>query len=139
MRWLSLLLLLPGPVWGDVVAPNRTIRAQTLIAAEDLVLLDRQVPGALADPAEAIGMEARTTLYANRPLRPADIGPPSLIERNQIVTLAFSAGGLRILTEGRALASGGAGEVVRIMNLSSRTTVSGRILADGSVTVGPAP
>lgn len=139
MRWLSLLLLLPGPVWGEAVAPNRTVRAQTLIAAEDLVLLDRQVPGAIVDPAEAIGMEARTTLYANRPLRASDIGPPSLIDRNQIVPLSFSTRGLQILTEGRALASGGAGEVIRIMNLSSRTTVSGRILADGSVVVGPAP
>ena len=47
--------------------------------------------------------------------------------------------GLRILTEGRALARGGVGDVIRVMNLSSRTTVSGRIAADGSVHVGLAP
>ena len=31
------------------------------------------------------------------------------------------------------------GDVIRVMNLSSRTTVSGRIAADGSVHVGLAP
>lgn len=139
MRWIIALLLLSGVAQAETVAANRVIRTGTVIEATDLILLDRDMPEAVRDPAEVIGQEARRTLYANRPLRPEDIGPPRLIDRNQIVPLSFAGGGLSILTEGRALASGGAGEVIRIMNLSSRTTVSGRILADGSVVVGPAP
>ncbi|HRK42413.1 MAG TPA: flagellar basal body P-ring formation chaperone FlgA [Gemmobacter sp.] len=138
--WRAVLLLaFAGPAAAETLVPSRTIRAQDIIAAEDLVVIARTTPGALSDPLEAIGQEARTTLYANRPIRPGDIGAPALIDRNQIVPLNYVTGGLRILTEGRALARGGVGDVIRVMNLSSRTTVSGRIAADGSVHVGLAP
>ena len=138
--WRAVLLFaFAGPAAAETLVPSRTIRAQDIIAAEDLVVIARTTPGALSDPLEAIGQEARTTLYANRPIRPGDIGAPALIDRNQIVPLNYVTGGLRILTEGRALARGGVGDVIRVMNLSSRTTVSGRIAADGSVHVGLAP
>jgi flagella basal body P-ring formation protein FlgA len=68
-------------------------------------------------------------------VRAADLGPPALVDRNQIVALDFRAGGLSIRAEGRALARGGAGDVIRVMNLASRTTVSGRIRPDGVVDV----
>ena len=51
------------------------------------------------------------------------------------MTLVFLKGGLRIATEGRALGRGSEGEIIRVMNLSSRTTVSGRIQSDGSIEV----
>ena len=47
---------------------------------------------------------ARVTLYPDRPIRPGDLAPPALVDRNQIVTLEYAAGPLVILTEGRALA-----------------------------------
>jgi hypothetical protein len=72
-----------------------------------------------------------------RPVRAADLGPPAVVERNQIVGLAYRSGGLAILTEGRALARGGVGDVIRVMNLASRATVTGTIGPDGLVAVGP--
>lgn len=136
MRWL-MLLMLAAPAQAETLVATRTVRAQTVVAAQDLGLIRDTVPGMLADPAEAIGQEARVTLYAGRPIRPADLGPPAIVERNQIVPLAYRAGPLSILTEGRALARGGAGDTIRVMNLASRSTVSGRIRADGTVAVGP--
>lgn len=139
--WRAMLLatLAAFPAAADTLVPTRTIRAQDIIAPEDLTVIARNTPGALSDPLEAVGLEARTTLYANRPIRPGDIGAPAVIDRNQIVPLNYVTGSLSILTEGRALARGGVGDVIRVMNLSSRTTVSGRIAADGSVHVGLAP
>lgn len=136
---LLILMALAAPAGAETLVPTRTIRAQDILAPEDLTVIARNTPGALTDPLEAIGLEARSTLYANRPIRPGDIGAPAIIDRNQIVPLNYVTGGLRILTEGRALARGGVGDVIRVMNLSSRTTVSGRIVADGSVHVGLAP
>lgn len=133
------LLAFAAPASAETLVPTRTIRAQDIIAQEDLTVIARNTPGALSDPLEAIGLEARTTLYANRPIRPGDLGAPAVIDRNQIVPLNYLTGGLSILTEGRALSRGGVGDVIRVMNLSSRTTVSGRIAADGSVHVGLAP
>ncbi|QUS35929.1 flagellar basal body P-ring formation chaperone FlgA [Falsirhodobacter algicola] len=139
MRWLFALLLLPGPALADTVVASRTIRADTVLAATDLALLPQDTEGALDDPRLAVGMEARVTLYANRPIRPEDLGPPALVDRNQLVSLSFHSGTLSILTEGRALGRGGVGDVIRVMNLASRTTVTGRVTPDGGVIVGPNP
>lgn len=140
MRWLLLALLaLPVPVAAETLIATRTIRAHAVLVAGDVAVVAALVPGALSDPAEALGQEARVMLYAGRPIRHGDVGPRASVERNQLVTLVYRAGPLAILTEGRALARGGAGDVIRVMNLSSRSTVTGRILPDGSVGVGPFP
>ncbi len=130
------ILALAGAAQADVVVPLRNIPARSLISPGDLVLRAGDVPGALTDPAAAAGMEARVALYANRPVRAADIGPPAIIERNQILTLVFMRNGLSITAEGRALDRAGAGDVVRVMNLASRSTVSARISQDGVAHVG---
>lgn len=136
MRVLALWLLLAGPALAENVVATRTIPAGSIIGPEDVTLVDAVLPGALADLSLALGQETRTAIYAGRPVRASDLGPPTLVERNQSVPLIYRSGGLAISTEGRALARGSVGEVIRIMNLGSRTTVSGRIGADGAVYVG---
>ena len=138
MRAAILLLA----VWAqaasaETVVAARTIPAQSLIAAEDLVLRDGSVPGGADDPLLLVGMEARVALYAGRPIRVADVGFPAVVERNQIVPLVYDSSGLRIATEGRALDRAGVGEFIRIMNLASRTTVTARIGEDGAAYVSP--
>lgn len=137
MRWLLLMLCLPFPALADTVVASRTIRAQTVLEAGDVVLAAGEVGGALSDPAQAVGQEARVTLYAGRPIRSGDLGPPAVVERNQLVPLSYVSGPLAIVTEGRALARGGIGDSVNVMNLASRSIVIGRIGADGMVRVGP--
>ena len=84
---------------------------------------------------QALGMEARVTLYAGRPIPLASLAPPAQVERNQLVTLVFRQGGLEIRAEGRALARGAPDETVRVMNLASRNTLSGRVAGPGLVFV----
>ncbi|MDP4031279.1 MAG: flagellar basal body P-ring formation chaperone FlgA [Pseudorhodobacter sp.] len=139
MRFLVLLLLLPAMAHADSLVATRTIRAQSILAASDMTLVAAEIPGGLSNVTAAIGLETRVTLYAGRPIHPADLGPPAIIDRNQIIALVYRAGSLAILTEGRAMARGGVGDVIRVMNLASRTTVTGRIAADGRVQVGPNP
>ena len=136
MRGMLILLLTVQPALADSVVATRTIRAQTVVGPDDLTLVAADLPGSVTDPQLVIGLEARVAIYAGKPVRLADLGPPTLVERNQIVPLIYLSGGLAISTEGRALARGAAGEVIRIMNLGSRTTVSGRIGPDGAVYVG---
>lgn len=132
---LTAAALCAPPAWAEYLVTLRTIRAKTIVNAEDLALKKGEILGALSDPAEVTGMEARVALYAGRPLRPGDLGPPAIIERNDLVTLTFRQGVLTIAAEGRALGRGAAGEAIRVMNLNSRTTVTGRIADDGSVEV----
>jgi len=137
MRAFLFLILMASPAWADSLIATRTIRAQSVLTAEDVALVAAAIPGAITDPALAIGLEARVTLYAGRPIGSGDVGPPALVGRNQTVLLVFRRGGLSILTEGRALDRGAVGQVIRVMNMTSRATVSGIIGPDGSVTVAP--
>jgi flagella basal body P-ring formation protein FlgA len=138
MRWLLGVLAMVGPAGADSLVATHTIRAQSVVAAEDFAVVDADIPGALADPAAAIGLEAKVTIYAGRPITANDVGPAALVERNQTVSLIYRSGGLSILTEGRALSRGVAGDVIKVMNLSSRMTVSGTIGLDGTVSVNTA-
>lgn len=112
-----------------------TIRAQTVLNEKDIAFADEASIGAVEDPAAVIGLAARTVIYQGRPIRPEDLGPPALIDRNQIVVLTYVSGALSIVTEGRALGRGGVGETIRVMNSASRTTVTGIVATDGTVRI----
>ena len=135
--WRFLFLILPSMAMADSVVATRTIRAQSVVQADDLTLVAAAIPNAMGNLADAVGQEARISIYAGRPILAADLGPPAVVDRNQIVPLAYQSGALAILTEGRALTRGGVGDVIRVMNLASRSTVLGRISANGAVLVGP--
>ena len=136
MKTLALLfLILPGLAVAESIVPVRTIRAKEVISAEDLAIKPVRVDGAYENAADIIGQEARVALYAGRPVRYGDVGPPAIVARNEIVALIYTKGGLRIVTEGRSLGRGAAGDTIRAMNIASRSTVAGKILADGSIEV----
>jgi flagella basal body P-ring formation protein FlgA len=136
LRALILYTVLASPLAAESLVATRVIRAQTLLSAGDVSLVASEILGALADPADALGKEARVTLYPGRAIRATDVGPPALVERNQIVTLIYNAGGLGITTDGRALARGGLGDVIQVMNLSSRALIAGQVAENGIVYIG---
>lgn len=131
---IALLLVAPLAAQGGVLAAARTLPAGTVIAAADLRAVDSDRPG-LSDPSEAIGRQTRITIYEGRPLHANLLQAPRLVQRNQLVRLSFQRGPLRIDMQGRVLADGGAGDVVRVMNTDSRNTVSARVQPDGSLLV----
>lgn len=138
MRWILLMLALASPVCAqETVIAAGTIRGATLIGPADVAVIEGETPGALTDISYAIGMEARINLYPGRPIRPGDLRPPAIVERNEIVSLRYNYGGLLVMTEGRALDRAAAGEALRVINLASRQTVTATATAPGLVTVGP--
>ncbi|SMX40349.1 flagellar basal body P-ring formation chaperone FlgA [Octadecabacter ascidiaceicola] len=135
IRLFAFFIALAAPVSADTIVAARTIPARSLIGADDVLIRDVDIAGALTTPDLAIGKETRVALYAGRPIRAGDIGPPAVIERNQIITLVYQRGGVVISTEGRALDRAGPGDVIRVMNLASRSTVSAQIDATGTALV----
>ena len=118
----SVMPIAPGPV---IVKAAHNLRSGTVLHSSDL-LLESGGDTALD---LFVGMELKRSVYAGVSIKPSDVGAPTAIERNAIVSLEFVRGPLMITTEGRALDSGSVGEAVRIMNLNSKTiltaTVSG--------------
>lgn len=131
----ALIVMSPMAVQAEIVVPTRTIRAKEIIVASDLELTNTEVDGVVMDPGLLIGQEARVALYPGRPIRETDVGPPAIVDRNDLVVLVFNRQPLSITAEGRALGRGAAGDRIRVMNLSSRTTVTGHIRPDGQIEV----
>ncbi|MCV6591660.1 MAG: flagellar basal body P-ring formation chaperone FlgA [Silicimonas sp.] len=132
---IALLATLPVAAVAETLTATRLVRPQTIIGPGDLGVMAQVIPGALRPEDDIVGLEARITLYPGRPILPNHVGPAALVERNQPVVVFFKQGGLTIATDGRALSRGAEGDIVRVMNLASRHTVSGKVQPDGSVVV----
>ncbi len=130
-----ILIGLAAPLFAETLTAARVVRPNTIIGPGDLGIMNSNVPGALTTDVNVIGLEARITLYPGRPILPDHVGPAALVERNQPVVVVFRSGGLTISADGRALSRGAEGDTVRVMNMGSRTTVSGKVQPDGSIVV----
>ncbi|MCK0168259.1 flagellar basal body P-ring formation chaperone FlgA [Jannaschia sp. S6380] len=135
IRLAFLLALVAHPLAAESVTVIHAVRAGTALTADDLTFAETETEDGFADPRDVIGLEARVNLYPGRAILARDVGLPTVIERNAIVPLLFRRGGLTITLEGRALGRAGAGEPVRVMNLSSRATLTGIATETGAVVV----
>ena len=121
---LGLLTCMSLPARADVVAA-RTLRVGTVIAKTDLELLSE----ASAESRDRmIGRETKRAIYAGRKIEPDDLGPVTIVHRNDVIRLVFSSKGLGLRTEGRALDDGGVGEVISVMNLDTRIVIRATVL-----------
>ncbi|SFJ42520.1 flagellar basal body P-ring formation chaperone FlgA [Jannaschia pohangensis] len=132
---LPLVIACAQSAAAQSVTVVQPVRAGTALVADDLAFREVSDPNGFSDPRDLIGLEARVNLYPGRAILVRDVGLPTVIDRNAVVPLIFRRGGLTITLEGRALSRAGAGEQVRVMNLSSRTTVTGVATASGSIIV----
>lgn len=134
-RWLALFLIAtPIPGSADTLIATRTLPAGTILTHEDVTAVpDDSSPSVM--PEDVVGLQTRVMIYEGKPVRPGRLTAPVLVSRNQLVTLVYETPMIVIETEGRALDAGQAGEVIRAMNLSSRTTVSGRVSPDGTILI----
>lgn len=139
MRHLIAILAMccPALTQADTIVAARIIPAGTIIEPADIASNPTLPESGLSDIESVIGLEARIAIYKGRAIRREDLGPPTLVDRNQIVPLIYDQGGLEIRTEARALSKGGAGDVIRAMNLNSRQTVTAHVDADGVLRVAP--
>ncbi|MEO0362198.1 MAG: flagellar basal body P-ring formation chaperone FlgA [Pseudomonadota bacterium] len=119
---------------GSLVAA-RAIVVKSVIEETDVRRVPQRFEGAASELDSIVGLEARVTIYAGRPILPGDLRPPALVERNEIVRLRYRKGPLDIRTEARALDRGALGDRVRVMNLESRMIVSGVVDGEHAVTV----
>lgn len=133
---LSLIFCtIAAPCLAQDIVPVRAIRAGTTIAPNDLRRVETSTIGAVDKSDMVIGKEAARTLYPNQPIFASDLVVPALVERNQPVFLMFKTPVISIIAEGRALGRGRSGQMIKAMNLASKTVVFGHIQSDGTVLV----
>jgi flagellar basal body P-ring formation protein FlgA len=121
------------------VFAKRTLRVGALVSAADVELrplAEHRAAGVVPTLDAVVGQEVRRNLYANRPVLTGDVGVPTVVHRNSLVTLAYASGGLELTALGRAIDSAGLHELIRVVNIDSRVTVVGKVTGPGAVRVG---
>lgn len=121
------LLSVPGLAHGADVIAERTLPRGTVVTADDITNSE--------DASDLIGLETIRTVRIGSIIEARHLQTPRLVRRNEMVTLIFTSGRLRMETKGRSLGEGGEGDVVTVMNSNSRKRVSGRVIGPGQVEV----
>lgn len=125
--------------YAQVVCAARSVSRNTILTAEDLCFQRINIAKApdrlVFDTAEAVGKRVRSSLQAGKCLQQHKLFEVPLVERGDRVKLLVSAGPVNVSTLGVAKADGGAGDQIRVENLSSRKTVIGRVVDDTTVEV----
>ncbi|MEH2561215.1 flagellar basal body P-ring formation chaperone FlgA [Bradyrhizobium sp. AZCC 2289] len=119
----------------------RNVESKEVLKSSDVVVERRPKAEVGSDAAtrdRAVGMQARRQLRAGQALRIADLAKPDLVQRDQNVTLIYEAAGLYITVRGKAQDNGTEGDVVSVMNLQSKRTVSGVVTGRGQVSISVA-
>ena len=84
---------------------------------------------------EVVGMEVRRSVRAGMVLNRSVIRPPILVNRGERVSITAANGTVHVSMEGKALASGARGELIEVVNLSSRNKLEAEVIAPGVVRV----
>jgi flagella basal body P-ring formation protein FlgA len=116
----------------------RGVERNEVIKASDVVVERRPKAEVGTDAAardRVVGMQARRQLRAGQALKIADLAKPDLVQRDQTVTLIYEAAGLYLTIRGKALEAGTEGDVVSVLNLQSKRTVSGVVIGRGQVSI----
>lgn len=116
----------------------RNVERNEVIKSSDVVVERRPKAEVGADAAprdRVVGMQARRQLRAGQAIKSTDLAKPDLVQRDQNVTLIYDAAGLYLTMRGKALENGTEGDVVNVMNLQSKRTVSGTVVGRGQVSI----
>ena len=135
MKVLLALVLTALPVHADVVVAARTLQVGTILAVDDLLTVPGSHTGSFADLAGLVGQALAEPVKGGHPILSSQISNPVLIERNARVSIYYYHNGIVLAAEARALDSAGAGETIRVLNLTSQRILTGSVLADGRILV----
>jgi len=117
---------------------TRNVERTDLLKSSDIMVERRpkaEIGGDAAVRESAIGMQMRRPMRAGQALRVADLVKPDLVQRDQSVTLIYQTTGIYLTSRGKALDNGTEGDVVNVVNLQSKRTVTGVVSARGQVTI----
>jgi flagella basal body P-ring formation protein FlgA len=125
----------------QVLTYGRNLAAGEIVEAEDIVWTPLTGVAAPIDaPRDArviIGKAARRPLRAGAPVSQSDVSTPPVIRKDEMVSVAFSAEGIKLVLQGKALSGAAMGEVVDILNPASKKIIQAVAVGPDQAIVGP--
>lgn len=115
------------------------LMAGSRIAAEDIELItlreDRLQPYMETKADQLVGMEVVNSLQAHKPISKRHIKSPRLIQKGEFVNISINNNGIQLSAQGKALQAGGKGELISVMNNSSKKIVQGKVIGPRQVRI----
>jgi flagella basal body P-ring formation protein FlgA len=132
-----------GPALADdalyAVVPTQIIYAGDVISAAHLQEVEVTNPNLTGDYARKIvdvdGMISKRTLLPGRTISVSGLRVPYAVSRGSSVRLTFAIGSMIISASGTPLQDAAIGDLIKVRNIDSGITVSGTVMADGTVRV----
>ena len=129
-----------GPM-KQVLTYARNLNAGEIVRAEDLTwgdVADFAVPSdAPRDAETAIGKAAKKPLRAGAAVASRDLAMPQVIKKDDVVQVAFRAGGIVLTLQGKALEAATLGEPFSVQNIASKKIIEAVATGPGRAVVGP--
>lgn len=124
---------------GHAVVPRQIIYPGQEIDAAQLQEVEVTNPNLAGGYAsgidQVVGKVSSRTLLPGRTIQISALREPYAVKRGSPVRLTFSIGNMLISASGTPLDNAAVGEVIKVRNLDSGVTVSGTVMADGTVQV----
>jgi flagella basal body P-ring formation protein FlgA len=124
---------------GMAVVPNQIIYPGQEIpafAVKEVEITNPNLAGGFASSVgQVIGMISTRTLLPGRTIQLSALRPAYTVKVGQPVRLFFNVGNMTISASGSPLDNASIGDVIKVRNLDSGITVSGTVMADGTVQV----
>jgi flagella basal body P-ring formation protein FlgA len=117
---------------------TRDVERSDVLKSSDVIAQRRPRAEVGSDAAArrlAVGMQMRKQLHAGQAIRVSDLAKPDLVQRDDNVILIYESTGLYLTIRGKAMEGGTEGDVVNVLNLQSKRTVSGVVIGRGQVAI----
>lgn len=124
----------------EVFTAARPLERGAVVSESDLQV--RRVPSQrvnarqITDRSAIVGLAARRSIQAGRPLFKSDFEEPVLVRRGDRVTMIYRVAGMTLTTLGQAMENGSDGAVIDVLNLQSRRTITATVRGRDQVEVG---
>ncbi len=116
-----------------------TLAAGTILSSADFELVPVPVKtanaGGYADLDQLVGKQLVRQSRSGMMLKPADVSEPTVVTRNDLVTVTLKAGPMTLTVKGQALSTVAAGENVDVLNTVTKKILHGVARADGTVEI----
>lgn len=125
----------------NVVVARRAINQGATIRQQDVQVIPTSFTRldklGIAEPAQVVGQRARRFLRPGSTIDPAHLEAVPLVTRNQLVTVTTEVGSIAITTSGKAMETGGLGDVIRVHSVENRKLeYEAAIVGPGRVRMG---
>ncbi len=123
---------------ANIVKLSRSLRRGEVITHDDLVLVsspDHRLVGYFEKLDDVIGRKTNRSLSVNQAVRNRHLEIDWLVEKDQIVTIETQIGGVTVAGSGLALDNAQMGDLLKVLNQSSKVVVEGRVVSEKKVKI----